>query len=216
MEEVNKPKSLLSEKVPALALLYENKYVGMVYDRFASLPPQKQKQLVFWSIGGSVGLVVLVLLFAYGSLWSTSSSTQDIYSMSNMILQYQKYRRDRSEDLALLTKNTELSSPGQLKSVLLQTSAGAGISPRMIKVEERGEAGVRGDNTNKKEFKIKESTVEIQRITLTQLTSYLKALEYGKYNLIVSAMKIRNDEKLRGYLNVDLTVSAYLFEGDEG
>lgn len=216
MEEVNKSKSLLSEKVPALALLYENKYVGMVYDRFASLPPQKQKQLVFWSLGGSVGLVVLVLLFAYGSLWSTSSSTQDIYSMSNMILQYQKYRRDRSEDLALLSKNTELSSPGQLKLVLLQTSAGAGISPRMIKVEERGEAGVRGDNTNKKEFKIKESTVEIQRITLTQLTSYLKALEYGKYNLIISAMKIRNDEKLRGYLNVDLTVSAYLFEGDEG
>ncbi|NBY19038.1 hypothetical protein EBQ74_02030, partial [bacterium] len=154
--------------------------------------------------------------FSYWSLWSLSSETQDAYSMSNMILQYQKYRRDRAEDLILLSKNSQLSAPGQLKQVLLQTAASAGISPRMIQVEERAEAGVGGTDSKKKEFKIKESTVSAQRITLSQLTSYLKAVEYGNFSLIVSSIKITNDDKLRGYLNVDMTIMAYVFEGDEG
>lgn len=216
MEETNKIKSWINEKAPGLAVIYQNKYVGMIYDRFASLPPKKQKKIVFWSLGTSIGLILLFLASSYWSLWTTSAATNDIYSMSNMILQYQKYRRDRSEDLAILSRNSQLSAPGQLRQVLLQTAAGAGISPRMIQVEERGEAGVGGSDSKKKEFKIKESTISIQRINLTQLTNYLKAVEFGNYNLIISAVKIVNDEKLRGYLNLEMTVLAYLFEGDEG
>ncbi len=216
MEETNKIKSWINDKAPGLAIIYQNKYAGMTYDRFASLPPKKQKQVVFWTLGGSVGTIVIFLIFSYWSLWNTSTQTQDIYTMNNMILQYQKYRRDRSEDLMSLSRNSQLSAPGQLKQVLLQTAAGAGISPRMIQVEERGEAGVGGSDSKKKEFKIKESNITIQRITLPQLTNYLKAVEYGNYNLLISSIKILNDDKLRGYLNVDLTIMAYLFEGDEG
>ncbi|NBX68131.1 MAG: hypothetical protein EBR01_04110 [Proteobacteria bacterium] len=216
MEETNKLKSWINEKAPGLAVIYQNKYVGMIYDRLASLPPKKQKQVVFGILGGTVSIALLFLIFSYWSLWSLSSETQDAYSMSNMILQYQKYRRDRAEDLILLSKNSQLSAPGQLKQVLLQTAASAGISPRMIQVEERAEAGVGGTDSKKKEFKIKESTVSAQRITLSQLTSYLKAVEYGNFSLIVSSIKITNDDKLRGYLNVDMTIMAYVFEGDEG
>lgn len=86
----------------------------------------------------------------------------------------------------------------------------------MIQVEERAEAGVGGGDSKKKEVKIKESTVSLQRVNLTQVSNYLKAIEYGTYNLSVSSIKIINDEKLRGYLTVDITVMAYLFEGDEG
>jgi len=216
MEETSKLKSWISEKAPFLSVLYQNKYVGMAYDQFASLPPKKQKQVVFGVLGGSASLVLIFLIYSYWSLWSLSSDTQETYSMSNMILQYQKYRRDRAEDLIMLTKNSQLSAPGQLRQVLLQAAAGAGISPRMIQVEERGEAGVGGGDPKKKEFKIKESTVTTQRITLVQLTNYLKAIEYGTYNLTIPSIKITNDDKLRGYLNVDMTIMAYVFDGDEG
>ena len=133
-----------------------------------------------------------------------------------MILQYQKYRRDKSEELQLLNRNSQLAPTGQLKQVLLKAAGAAGISPRMIQVAERAEAGVGGGDSKKKEVKIKESTVSLQRVNLTQVSNYLKAIEYGTYNLSVSSIKIINDEKLRGYLTVDITVMAYLFEGDEG
>lgn len=216
MEGTSKIKEWINEKAPGLSVIYQNKYVGMAYDRFASLPPKKQRQWVVWSVGASLTVVVVCLLTAYWNLWTTSADTQDVYSMSNMILQYQKYRRDRSDELALLSRNAQLAAPGQLKHVLLQTAAASGISPRMIQVEERAEAGVGGGNPKKKEVKIKESTISMQKVTLTQMSNYLKAIEYGNYNLIISSIKIINDDKLRGYLNVDLTVMAYLFEGEEG
>jgi len=216
MEGTSKFKEWINEKAPGLSIIYQNKYVGMVYDRFASLPPKKQKQWVYWSVGSLLSIIVFFLFSAYWNLWTTSSDTQDVYSMSNMILQYQKYRRDRSDELQLLARNSLLSAPGQLKQVLLQTAGTSGISPRMIQVEERAEAGVGGGDPKKKEVKIKESTVSMQKVTLTQLSNYLKAVEYGNYNLIVSSIKISNDDKLRGYMNVDLTIMAHLFEGEEG
>lgn len=216
MEQSSKLKTWINEKAPSLAFIYQNKYSGMVYDRFASLPPKKQKQWVLSLLGTLVGVVVLYLVSAYFSLWSISSKTRDIYSMNDMILQYQKYRRDRSDELVLLAKNSQLASPGQLKQVLLQMAGAVGISPRMIQVEERGEAGVGGNNSNKKDVKIKESSISLQRVNLTQLTNYLKAIEYGNYNLIVSSFELSNDDKLRGYLNAQISVMAHLFENDEG
>jgi hypothetical protein len=135
--------------------------------------------------------------------------------MNNMILEYQKHRRDRGDELALLLRNAPLTAPGQLRQVLLQAAGVNGISPRMIQVEERGEAGVGGD-TKKKEVRIKESSVLLQKVNLSQVISYLKTIEYGNYNLIVSSIKLTNDDKLRGYLNVDISVMAHLFENDEG
>jgi hypothetical protein len=216
MEGTSKIKEWINEKAPGLSVIYENKYFGMAYDRFASLPPKKQRQWVIWSVGASLSVVVFCLLTAYWNLWTTSADTQDVYAMSNMILQYQKYRRDRSDELALLSRNSQLAAPGQLKQVLLQTAAASGISPRMIQVEERAEAGVGGGDPKKKEVKIKESTISLQKVTLTQMSNYLKAIEYGHYNLIISSIKIINDDKLRGYLNVDISVMAHLFEGEEG
>ena len=216
MEQSNKFKAFISEKAPGLAVLYQNKYVGMIYDRFASLPPQKQKRVLLGVVGSFVGIVVIYLVVAYISLWSLSSETKNIYAMNNMIVQYQQYRRDRSDELALLARNSQLSPEGQLKQVLLKTAATSGISPRMIQVEERGEAGVGGSDSKKKDVKIKESLVSLQKVNLTQLLNYLKAIEYGNYNLIVSSIKMTNDDKLRGYLNVELTVMAHLFETDEG
>jgi hypothetical protein len=215
MEDASKIKTWISEKAPSLAILYQNKYIGMVYDRFASLPPKKQKQVVLSSFGTIVALVLIYLISSYFSLWSLSSSTQNIYVMNNMILEYQKHRRDRGDELALLLRNAPLTAPGQLRQVLLQAAGVNGISPRMIQVEERGEAGVGGD-TKKKEVRIKESSVLLQKVNLSQVISYLKTIEYGNYNLIVSSIKLTNDDKLRGYLNVDISVMAHLFENDEG
>lgn len=217
METTNKNRSLIEEKAPWLAVVFQNKYAEMIYDRFASFPPKKQKQIVLWTLAVTGFVVLVYLVSSYWALWSTSSSTQELYSMNNLILQFQKSRRDRSEELQLLNRNASLAAPGQLKQFLLQTSAGAGISPRMIQVEERAEAGVGGNaDTKKKEVRIKESTVSLQRINLTQLITYLKSIEYGNFNLSVSSIKISNDDKLRGYLNADLSILAYLFDGDEG
>ncbi|MBM4303489.1 MAG: hypothetical protein FJ112_04105 [Deltaproteobacteria bacterium] len=215
MEDTSKIKTWISEKAPSLAILYKNKYVGMVYDRFASLPPKKQKQVVLYSFGSVIALVLIYLVSSYFSLWSLSSATRNIYSMNNMILEYQKHRRDRSEELTLLMRNAPLAAPGQLRQVLLQAAGVNGISPRMIQIEERGEAGVGGD-PKKKEVRIKESAVSLQKVNLSQAINYLKTIEYGNYNLIVSSIKITNDDKLRGYLNVDISIMAHLFENDEG
>ena len=216
MENTMKIKEWINEKAPWLAILYENKYFSAGYEKLAGLPPEKQKKVVTWFVMASISITFLYLITSYVSLWSVSSGTDDIYSMNNMILQYQKYRRDKSEELQLLNRNSQLAPTGQLKQVLLKAAGAAGISPRMIQVAERAEAGVGGGDSKKKEVKIKESTVSLQRVNLTQVSNYLKAIEYGTYNLSVSSIKIINDEKLRGYLTVDITVMAYLFEGDEG
>lgn len=209
-------KNWIEAKAPSLAVLYQNKYVGMFYDRFASLPAKKQKQWVLTIFGITAGSILFYLVWSYWSLWSLTSSTHDIYAMNNMLLQHQKHQRDRGEDLQLLTRNSQLAAPGQLKQYLLQMTATSGISPRLVQVEERAEAAVGGAEPNKKDVKMKESSVSMQRVTLSQVINYLKSIEFGIYSLMISSIKMTNDDKLRGYLNVDLTVIAYLFDGENG
>ena len=216
MAEANKLKGWIGEKAPALAALTENKYVGMIYDRFASLPAKQQRQLILSLFGGVAFIVITYLLWSYISYWSIISKNEEIFSMSNMLLQYQKQQRDRSPQIQSLNKNQQLNVPGQLKQFLMDVGRNAGISNRMIQVEDRAEAGVGEENKGKKEIKIKQATATLQRINLTQLTSFLKGVEFGKYNLSVSSVKINNDDKLRGYLGAEVTVMAYLFENDEG
>ena len=40
MDSLEKAKEWVRENVPMLSQVWENKYVGMAYDRFASLPPR--------------------------------------------------------------------------------------------------------------------------------------------------------------------------------
>jgi hypothetical protein len=86
----------------------------------------------------------------------------------------------------------------------------------MMTVNERGEASARSeDGKPSSELKIKQATVSIQKVTLTQLVNYLRNVESGQYSLSVSSFKVKNDEKMRGYMNVDLEVMAYLFAPEE-
>jgi hypothetical protein len=56
----------------------------------------------------------------------------------------------------------------------------------------------------------------MQRVNLSQLKNFLNNVEFGPYNLSVSSIKITNDSKIRGYMNVDLGVVAYLFQAETG
>ena len=61
-------------------------------------------------------------------------------------------------------------------------------------------------------LKAKEAKVTLQKINLNQLRNFLENIEFGTYNLSVSSINIKNDDQLRGYMNVELGVVAYLFQ----
>lgn len=218
MDQVSKLKQWVNENAPMLANIYENKYVGMAHDRFASLPPRQQKQLLVGVFSGAVFIVFLYLLFAYLSLWSFSSKTRESASMTNLLLQYQKSRRDKSQQIKFLARNSQLSAPGQFKQHLMDIGRTSSISPRMMKIEEKGEVGTKEDDSKgaQSEVKIKTASVTLEKVTLTQLTAFLKNIEYGQFNLQVSSIKISNDSKTRGYMTVELGLVAHLFETEEG
>lgn len=218
MDQVSKLKQWVNENAPMLANLYENKYVGMVYDRFASLPPRQQKQLLVGVFSSAVFIVFLYLMFAYLSLWSYSSKTKEASAMTNFLLQYQKSRRDKSQQIKFLARNAQLSPAGQLKQHLLDMGRTASISPRMMKIEEKGEVGTSEEDSKAphSEVKIKRATVTLEKVTLTQLTAFLKTVEFGQFNLQVSSIQISNDSKIRGYMTVELGIVAHLFETEEG
>jgi len=215
---VSKLKEWISENVPMLANIYDNKYVGMLYDRFGSLPPKQQKQCLVGIMAGASFIVFLYLSVSYYSLYTTSSKSKEAYSMANMLLQYQKSRRDKSEQIKFLARNSQLAPPDQLKQHLISSGRTASISPRMMSAEEKGEVGTKEEESKNagSEVKIKQASVTLQRVTLTQLITYLKNLEFGQYNLSISSIKISNDDKIRGYMKVELGVVAHLFETEEG
>ena len=63
---------------------------------------------------------------------------------------------------------------------------------RMMKVEEKGEVGTKEDDSKstQSEVKIKQATVTLEKVTLTQLTNYLRSVEFGQYNLQVSSFSL--------------------------
>jgi hypothetical protein len=214
MDSVVKIKEWINENVPMLSKAYENKYVGMLYDRFASLPARRQRQ---W-IAGIVGTIAIVLMgylfFAYWSLWSTSVRVKEADRMANMLIQYQKQRRDKSSSIRSLSRNNSLSASGRLKQALTDVGRLSTISPRMITVDEKSDEG--GDAKNVSDIQTKRATVTLTRVTLLQTTKYLKAVENGQYDLGITSLRITNDDKIRGYMKVELGIVAYLFQGDEG
>ncbi len=215
MTNFAKMKEWINENAPMLNILYQNKYVGMGYDRFASLPAKQQKQVILGSIFGALGLFVLYLLVAYITLWSTSRATQQSYAMVNVLEQYQKTRRDRAPQIQQLERNSRLAGAGQFKQHLLDQGRNANVSPRMMDVEERS-AGVDSDpKGGGSDLKMRQAKVTLQKVNLNQLKSFLQNIEFGQYNLSVSSIKISNDSDLRGYMKVEMGVVAYLFKIDE-
>jgi len=216
MASIEKTKEWIKENVPMLAVLYENKYVGMAYDRFASLHPRQQKQAILGGLGGILAIIVIFLLASYVSLWSSSGQSQRSYEMVNLLLEYQKHRRDQGEQISNLERNNVLSAPGEFKRHLLEQGRSAAISPRMMEIEEKPEGSEDGEKPGSSDVKLKQASVTLKKVNLNQLKSFLNSIEFGQYNLSVSSLKITNDDKIRGYMNVDMGVVAYLFQSEGG
>lgn len=210
---IDRAKDWIRENIPMLTVVFENKYLGMLYDRFASLPGGKQKQVIVGTAGGVIGLVMLHLLFSYISLWSSYSQTSQSQTMVGVLRQYSKQQREQSGEIRMLEQNAALAAPGSFKNHLVTVGRNTGISPRMIQAEEAGEA--QGGEEEKKggDLQMKRATVKLQRVNLSQLKNYLQGIEFGNYSLAVSSIKIKNDEKIRGYMDVELGIVAYLFAG---
>ena len=218
MINTQKLKDWVNENAPMLATLYQNKYTGMLYDRFASLPTKQQKQVLIGGMGGVLALVVGFLLSLYTALWSDSSKSGGAYAMTNMIQQYQKNLRDKSGQIQQLEMQGQLAQPGQLKDYLLSAARNAGISPRSVAVDEKAEQGKEeagGGKEGNQGLKIKQANLTIERINLAQLKNFLQGVEFGQYRLEISSLKVSNDDKVRGYMKTELTVLVYLFQKEE-
>lgn len=199
-----------------VSVLYQNKYVGMLYDRFASLPPKRQRSVVLGSFIGAIAFIVGVLFFSYLSLWSYSSRVHKAYAMVNMLQQYQKERREKSAQIQVLEMNNELAVPGALKLHLLERGRMASISQRMLQVEEKDAAQDQmEDPKSAQDARIKQANVKLQRVNLRQLRDLLRNIESSRYNLNITSLKILNDDKIRGYMNIEMSVVVYLFSGGE-
>jgi hypothetical protein len=217
MDKITQLKDWIKTHAPMLAVVYENKYVGMLYDRFGSLPQKQQRQVILGVFGGLVAIVFSIILTSYLGYWSSASKAEKAQSMVNMLLQYQKRRRTQEAQIKQLERNNQLASPEALKQLLLDEAKNANISPRMIKAEEKAGAGGPEDAKAPPEVKLKEATVKLERVNLSQLNSFLQNVELGQFNLSVSFLKISNDDQLRGYMNVEMGIVAYLFQSeDEG
>lgn len=216
MTEKKSAHDWIAENAPMLQNLYQNKYVGNLYDRFVSLPPAQQKQAIYGGVLGTVLVIGVYLLLAYLSLSNTTKKTHKTYQMVNMLLNYQKDLRDRSADVGQLEKNKRLAVAGQLKQHLMDRAKFASISQRMIQIEEKSPTKNSTDEGNPNDqVEMQSATVNLQRVNLRQLKSFLQDVELGEYSLSVSSIKITNDEKIRGFMSAELTVLAYLFPGGE-
>lgn len=216
MDTTSKIKAWIKEQAPMLTVLFENKYVGMAYDRFGSLPPQQQRRLIFTFVGIVSGMITLYLFINYYSLWSISSRSKDAVAMGALLQNYQKVQRDKSQEIQGFERNAALANPGQLKQRLLDIGRMTGVSPKMMDATERDEASARTEESKPStELKIKQATVSIQKINLTQLVSYLKNVESGDFNLNISKLRVKMDTQMRGYMNVDLEVIATIFAAEE-
>lgn len=202
---VDKAKDWVRENAPLFIGLFENKYLGMLYDRFGSLPATKQKQVILGGGAAIIGILVLHLTYTYVGLWSYHSKTADSMAMISMLRDYQAQEREQSAEMRLLERNAALAGEGNLKAHLNSLAKNAGISPRMIQAEESNDGG--------SDLQMKRATVKLQRVTILQLKNFMQGVEFGAYSLEVSSIKIKNDEKIRGYQDIELGVVAYLFAG---
>jgi hypothetical protein len=196
-----------------LTVVYDNKYVGMVYDRFASLDPKQQKQVILGIFGGILALIVGYMSISYIELWNTGKRVGQANDMITMLQQYQKDQRQESASLAALERSSQLASPEAFKKMIYQYAQAASISSRTVRIDERGEA--KGD-AKLSDIKVKQATVTLERINLTQLREFLANLEFKEPNVGISSISVKNDEKLRGYMSATFSIIVYLFQSEQG
>ncbi|MCB0405711.1 MAG: hypothetical protein KDD51_13090 [Bdellovibrionales bacterium] len=214
MSVSSKIKDWLRENAPMLTKIYDNKYVEMLYDRYASLPANQQKQVTMAGLGGAILIIVGYLVSSYLSLWSYSREIRNAQEMISLLQEYQRESSNRGGQMELLERSSRLSQQGAFKQHLLTQGRLAKISPRMLQVEETEEA--QSDGKGKQEIRIKQAKVTIQRANLHQLKSFLENVEFDRYNTSISSLTIKNDQQIRGYMNVEIGIVAYLFQPGEG
>jgi len=210
MELANRIRDWLKENAPMVTGLSENKYVRMVYDRFASLPGTQQRHALLGGLGGIVFLVFGYLFFSYISLWSDSGRGDRNQSLVDLLQTYQRDNRDKAAKIQYLERNSVLAAAGALRQHLVDQAKAASVSPKLIEADEKAGATPPGEDGKGGEVRIKEATVTLSRITLAQLKNFLSTVEFGQYNLSVSSLKVTNDDKLRGYMKAELGIVAYL------
>lgn len=208
----DKIKVWIREQVPMLTLIFENKYVGMAQDRFASLPPLLQKRILIGLILSSFGFAGIYLTVSYIQLWQLSSRAQEASALSTVLIRYQKTLQDKASELREIEGGDNLSAPGKLKQKLLDLGRFAGISPKLIQTAEEGvqtvpaTAGKTGG-----ERKYKKATVTLEKVTLPQIIKYINSVESSPDTLSIASLRLSSDEKLRGYMGVNLEVHAQIF-----
>lgn len=207
MEGISKIKDWIQTNAPMLANLYQNKYVGMLYDRFASLPAKRQRNVLLGGLAGGAGIIAIFIFWFYWSLWSDSARARQSSEMVHLLLQYQKTLQEKSSELRILEQNKRFAEQSGLKDYLMSQARMASISPRMTQVNELSSAA----DAESQDIQIRKASIILDKINLAQLKNYLSLVEYGLYSLRVTGLKITNDDKMRGYMKAEITVSAYLF-----
>jgi hypothetical protein len=218
MDKFEKFKDWVRENAPTFIILFENKYIDMTYDKFGSLPPKTQKQIILGAFSGFAFLITVYILSSYLTLWSFSRETNNAYEMISLIKQYQRFRNEKREDIQRIELNSNLAAPGLFKEHLIEKGKMASISPKLMEVQEKTD-GSSPDGNQKEDdgFKLKVASVKLQKVNLIQLKNFLSGIEFGDHNLKISSLKILNDDKLRGYMNVEMEILAYLLQmGEEG
>ena len=66
------------------------------------------------------------------------------------------------------------------------------------------------------DVRMRQATVVLNRINLTQLKSFLTAVELGSSTVSVASVKITNDDKMRGYMKAELGIVAYILSSGDG
>lgn len=213
MDFATKAKAWINENAPMLAVVYQNKYVGMAYDRFASFSPKEQKSIIVGAFASTVLLIFAYLFFSYLSLWGGSDKAARAYQMINEVQNFQRNMREKNAQIQSIQGRSPVAEPGRLKALLVENAKAAGISPRFAEIEEKPDAT---SEEKSSDIRIRQATVVLNRINLTQLKSFLTSVELGASSLSVASVKITNDDKLRGYMKVELGVVAYVITSGDG
>lgn len=212
MNKIAKIKTWINEHAPTLAVLYENKYIGMAYDRFASLPPSQQRQSLVGIAGLFVFFIFTFLGVSYYRLWSYSSGGSNAEQMAAQLAQYQKHLQSMAGEIQLLERNNRLAAPGAFKQHLISLVRLSNISPRMATIEEMEGPSADTESKESGAIRSKQASIKLQKLNLAQLTDFIQKIEGGSHSLSISQLKIQNDENLRGYMNVEMGVVTYLFD----
>ena len=199
----------INENVPMLKRLIRNKYVDMMYDRFASLDAQRQRQIIIGTIAALILLLVFIVFMGYSSYWAVLRQTQRTRSLAYACLQFQ---RELQESAVLQEKGAvreqDVAEHQDLRQVVMDAARMAHFPPQSVIVEPLpadappGPGLTSGSSTPS-------SQIRIERMNLLQLKMFLQRLELGPQRFAVERIQIANDDKVRGFMRVDIRGHLY-------